>query len=263
MPGASGTPKMLPVTVAIARNLLLCVLLGTGAGCTREAPTPGSTPTPVVDATEPSPTGLFVRLRWVGEARDALVPGIPGVAECAADAPAGNLVVGEDSGLANAIVHVAAAPGVPDVPADVTLTAGGCRFSPSALVVTPGTPLRLQNQDSALHTFHLWSVADGVEANLANVAVPPGVPPSRFVLAEPGLYRVGSDRFAHMEAWILVAPGGTGGVTDADGRLELPSIPPGEHAVEILHPQIGSRTQRLTVPAEGAAALHVDLPPGG
>jgi hypothetical protein len=222
---------------------------------------PTSTPAPEIEDAGGvgESTGISVKLRWTGDLRDETVAGIEGVPECAEARPAGRLVLGEDSGLADAVVLVADAPGVPDVPAEVVLVATGCRFVPRAMVVPPSTPLILENRDSTLHTFHIWKWAEKGERNHQNVAVPPGVPPTRVVLSEPGRYRISSDRFSHMEAWILVAPSGTAGVTDADGRLELSEIPPGDHEVEILHPLVGGRIQQVTVMGDGPAALHVDL----
>ena len=211
-----------------------------------------------------SGSGLSVRLRWVGEARDVVVPAVEGIAECAAEAPAGSLVLGPDEGLANVLVQVASAPGIPDVPAEVTLSAVGCRFVPVATVIPPSTPIVFENRDSGLHTFHLWEVTPDGERSVQNVAVPPNVGPTRFVVKKAGRYRVTSDRFPHMEAWILVAPGGTAGVTSLDGRLELPELPGGVHTVELFHPASGVLQRQVVVPEDGPAALHIDLnSPGG
>lgn len=205
------------------------------------------------------PAGIDVRLRWAGPAQDPVVPGIEQVPECASDGPAGRLVVGADRGIAGVVVTVSGAPGVPEAPAPATLVAAGCRFAPASSVVAPATPLLFENRDSVLHTFHLWTAAEREPKNVQNIAVPPGGRPARFVLKDVGRYRVTSDRFEHMEAWIVVAPSGTGGVTDGDGRLSLGDVPPGEYAVRVFHPEAGEATRSVVVPPDGPAALHVEL----
>jgi len=253
LPGRLRATKMQPVTI-----LRLCTfagLLPLLAACGGSEPPPAPAP---VEAPPAPARGISVKVQWAGDVEDAPVA-VERVAECVTPAPSGRLVVGADRGLANVLVSVPDAAGVPGVPEEVSLTAAGCRFAPVARVVPPATPVRFVNEDSALHTFHIWRAGDGDDVHVQNVAVPPGASPARWVLDDPGRYRVTSDRHAHMEAWILVAPAGTAGVTDGDGRLELGDVAPGEHAVELFHSAAGTRTQTVTVPADGPAALHTEL----
>jgi len=248
---------MRAVTLRPSCTLSVLVLVLAGCGGSEE-PSPAPS-VPVAEAPmTPPPRGISVKLEWGGDAEDAPVA-VPEVPECAEPAPSGALVVGPEKGLANVLVWVPTAAGVPEVPAEVEVKASGCRFSPTARVVPPATPLRFVNEDSALHTFHLWRVAEGGETHVQNVAVPPQAPPSRWVLDEPGRYRVTSDRWPHMEAWVLVAPAGTAGVTGTDGRLELEDLDAGEYAVELFHPRVGSRTQVVTVPPGGPGGLYLTL----
>lgn len=246
------------VSVQLSTRVSAClVAFAFVMGCSSPKTT-SEAPPPTVAEAAPEPSGISVKLTWSGEVADEPVAN-PKVAECAEPAPTGRVLLGEDRGLANVFVSVPGAPGVPHVPGEVTITASACRYAPRAVVVPPATPFRFANEDSALHTFHLWKVADGGETNVQNIAVAPESPPAAWTIDEPGLYRISSDRYQAMEGWLLVAPAGTAGVTDENGRLELATVAAGKYVVDVFHPATGTRTQAVTVPASGVAALHLEL----
>jgi hypothetical protein len=157
---------------------------------------------------------------------------------------------------------VAAAPGPASLPRSFELRASGCRFEPAVAAVAVGTSLVADNRDPRLHTFHLRAEQPGgSRLNVHNLAVPPGEPPALWLLDEPATLHISSDPVPAMESWLLVLDGGQSTVTDAEGRFELPDLPPGQWQVRFWHPRFGETELPVLIPSDGPASLYASLPP--
>lgn len=202
---------------------------------------------------EPIPTGIAGRLTWTGEVPPPAIPDIIPKA-CGGRPDVATIDVGPEGGISGALVRVPGATG--EVPEQVALRAERCAVTPLVSVAATGATLEVSSGDDLVHTFHLRLVEEQAERNIQVLAVPPGTGALRWELDEPGLVHVTSDHFEWMQAWIHVGAQGAWAITDAQGRFELPGVPPGTWQVQIWHPQLGTDEQVVTVPVDGPASLY-------
>jgi len=247
-------PPLLVATLALAG----CV----GSWGDRAVPPPqgeAAAEPPAVEAVEAR--GLVGRVTWSGPAQSAPTAAVT-EDPCAAAAGAAARSVGPEAGLADVVVVVADAPASVDALRSFELRASGCRFQPAVAAVPVGTQLVANNRDARLHTFHLRREQQGgSRRNLHNLAVPPGEHPAFWLFDEPATVHISSDQVPAMEAWVLVLDGGQSTVSDAEGRFELPLLPPGQWQVRFWHPRFGQTELPVLIPADGPASLYASLPP--
>jgi len=243
------------------RGLLLIVLL---AGCSRAPEVREDSPSPSPPSPEAlSESGLQGRFRWVGAPSDAMKVADDAVPGCVSGRPAGALVPGPDAGLGGVVVQVVGAPGTATAPAEAIVTGTACSLVPRVSTLAAGGTLRVRNADPVLWTFHLKRLDGGQARTIQDLAVPPGHPGLSWTLREPGVYRVDSDRWGPGLGYVVVAGGGQTIVSGADGRFAAPDLPAGAWTARWWHEVAGEGEQAIEVPADGPAALYVDLPRGG
>lgn len=167
-------------------------------------------------------------------------------------------VYGEDTGRAVGCAEDAAAGAVAGAvvwtpveglrPDQAVLTWQDCGPQPQGLVLPAGSALTLRN-DRAERLAVDWQVGD----RRGSAVLAPGAQRALSLPSE-GLLTV---RAAGQQAAVVL--GGVGGVTDAQGRTSLARVPAGERELRVLHPSLGSRSARLSVPVGERVLFEVEL----
>ncbi len=163
---------------------------------------------------------------------------------CGATKVIQKVVLGEGKGVANAVVKVLGAPGVPE-PKKGTLDQVHCEFVPHVQVLPLGATLTLTSSDSVLHNSHAF-YEDGSTA--FNIAVPiPGMEVP-LKLDKPGVIKLRCDAgHTWMGAYIVVVPGAHYALTDANGNFSIEGVPPGDYEIEAWHEWLGTQKKKMTV----------------
>lgn len=248
----------------------LMTLLLSGSGCS--CGTPEVPPIPSVgpgpDPAEDSPITL-VRVTAGAEAIDAVVPVAQTPDGCrSGERSEGAVLLSPDRGLADVIValergaQVEGAAPVPVQPvAERPLAVQDCGLVPRSLVARQGDTLVLSNGDPRFHTVHLWRVDGGRERSLQSIALAPGEQDVRFVLEQPGLYRLRSDQIPWLRGLLLVhRPVERGLVTGVDGTVEASDLPPGSWDVQLIHETLGTAETTVDIVPGASAAIYGTLP---
>lgn len=226
------------------------------AGCSDESPIADApAPTEIENtAIDPAPTGVIqARVTYAGLPDIDTVTIDKDVEQCGQQATIGRVVVGEEDGLANAVVSL---PGVDAQPRSqgYTLDQRGCQFWPRVIAMLPGE-IDIINSDGVLHNIHTYSEANA-PINMAQ-------PKSKRVMTEsftkPEIIRVTCDVHGWMEAWLVVLPNPFG-VTGQSGVTWIEGVPPGTHTVEVWHEALGRRSQDVVVKAGETATVLFAYP---
>lgn len=185
---------------------------------------------------------------------------------CGDSMPDDSLRVGEDGGLANAVVYLKNPPDASDQLArpvhdpNVQLDQNGCRYVPRVLAVEAGARLTIVNSDPILHNVH---AREGKETRF-NLAFPIRNQKLPVTLKEPGLLRVQCDAgHTWMRAWIHVFDHPYFAVTAVDGTYQIPGVPPGTYQVVVWHETLGEQTAEVTVDEKGTADFTFDASVAG
>lgn len=125
-------------------------------------------------------------------------------------------------------------------------------FRPRVMAVAAGTDVEFQNLDRIWHSA--FSVSSAQRFDLGKLR--PGVLDT-VSLARPGVINLHCDIHPEEAAFVVVTPNHAFARPDAEGRFELPPLPPGTYQVELWHPQRGVRERTVVVPARGDAACDL------
>lgn len=241
--------------LTLAAAILAAAALG---GCTD----PSSEPPKPVAATPVNPETagrITVRVRYTGpvpEPKPVNMASTPGCAQLHPDPVFDRSLAVENGALANAVVWIQdglegwvfAPPAEPAV-----LDQKGCVYEPRVAAAMVGQPVRFLNSDPEAHNVHGrpnvvrgWNFMmsrQGAERTLY------------FDKPEIGI-RIGCDIHPWMMAFLSVVPNPFFGVTDAQGRVDLKGVPPGEYGLSVWHETLGTLEQGLTLPAKGEVTLE-------
>jgi plastocyanin len=163
---------------------------------------------------------------------------------------------GKNGGLANVIVSIKTrVPGTfPPNTTPVLLDQQGCMYTPVALGIMVGQPLKMRNSDETLHNIHPRPVTN----TGFNVGQPrKGMETEKKFDKAETLFPVSCDVHPWMRAYIAVFDHPFFTVTKEDGSFEIPNVPPGDYEIEAQHPTLKLMTGRVVVKA--GAAGSVDL----
>jgi hypothetical protein len=161
------------------------------------------------------------------------------------------IVASTDGGIQYAVVTVKGLAWMGASPA-VPVVNKGCSFVPHVSVARPGAALEVTSEDETLHTTHLYG-GDG--RSLFNIALPlTGIVIKRPLEKRPDVFRLACDTHPWMRGFISVTADRSV-VTSADGRFDIPDIPPASYDVVIWHESLVAAPQKVTV----AVGQTVDL----
>lgn len=167
---------------------------------------------------------------------------------CGAEKTLPAVRLGPSGGLADVAVVVEASRGkAPVVPREpVVFDQRGCEYRPFVLAFPAGSVVRVLNPDGVLHNVHVVGRANGE----TNRAMP------RFqrqvdwrVEAPEWPIPVKCDVHPWMEAYWLSMRHPYYAVTDGDGRFSIGDLPAGDYTVDLWHPNLGRRKERVTIAA--------------
>jgi plastocyanin len=128
------------------------------------------------------------------------------------------------------------------------------QFSPAVTVVTPGTAVLFPNQDTVRHHVYSFSPVKTFELKLYA-----GVPANPVVFDKVGVAVLGCNIHDNMVAWVLVVDTPYFGHTDAQGKLNLDSVPNGNYKLRTWHASLptgaAAAEQTQAVGTGGAPAV--------
>jgi plastocyanin len=132
------------------------------------------------------------------------------------------------------------------------------QFVPEISVVRTGTAIDFPNSDQVRHQVYSFSPAKNFKLALyAGHVYPP------LVFDKPGLVTLGCNIHDSMIGFVYITDSPWFGKTDAQGRIEIAAVPPGEYRVHLWHPRFApdeAQVERaLSVTAAGNATLSVSL----
>lgn len=120
------------------------------------------------------------------------------------------------------------------------------QFVPQVLAVRTGTLVRFPNSDNIRHHVYSFSPARRFELRLYH-----GTTAEPVQFDQPGKVALGCNIHDAMLGYIYVVDSDRFGVTDADGKLVLESVPTGTHELQIQHPRRANPlTRSVTVTGE-------------
>lgn len=138
------------------------------------------------------------------------------------------------------------------------------QFQPQLSIVPVGTAVTFPNLDTVRHHVYSFSPTKKFEIKLYV-----GTPSEPVLFDRAGIAVLGCNIHDNMHAWVLVVASPWYGTTDAQGRLSLPAVPPGQHVVKAWHPSLPASTApqeaAVTVPAAGSPSptARLRLPGAG
>jgi plastocyanin len=119
-------------------------------------------------------------------------------------------------------------------------------FMPHVLAITVGTTVEFPNSDPFYH--NVFSISKPKKFDLGHYAAGR----SKAVRFDrPGIVRVFCEIHSHMSAFILVFSHQYFSVTSADGRYQIPNVPPGRYTLNAWNEGELRESRRIDVPDEG------------
>jgi plastocyanin len=153
----------------------------------------------------------------------------------------------KDGKLANVFVYVKDGLGnyVFDTPTTpVTIDQKNCRYHPHVFGIRVGEPLEIVNSDGTLHNIHAMPKTNA-EFNTGQPIQ--GMKTMHTFDKKEVMVPFKCDVHGWMNAYVGVMDNPYYAVTDADGKFELKSLPPGTYTIEAWQEKLGPMTQTVTL----------------
>jgi hypothetical protein len=143
---------------------------------------------------------------------------------------------------------------VPDQP--VVLDQNGCMYKPHVLGIQARQNLKVVSSDNTTHNIHPLPTIN----QEWNVSQAPGADPILRSFTRPeATIPVKCNQHPWMRAYIHVISHPFYAVSGDDGSFKLDGLPPGDYEIEAVHEELGSSTQKVTVPAKGSVTVSFDF----
>jgi len=167
-----------------------------------------------------------------------------------------DLVVSSDGGLENAVVSITSiSKGKAFDAAAPVLDQKGCVYIPHVLLSPAGATIKINNDDGILHNIHTYSTKNPP----INRAQPKFKKTMDEKFDQPEVIKVTCDAHGWMQGWLVVQDHPYYAKTDSTGAFKLTDVPPGDYELKVWHGKLGEKTQKITVPAGGAATANFEL----
>ena len=157
-------------------------------------------------------------------------------------------MVGSDGkSLANVFVYVKDGLGnyVYDTPTEpAKIDQQNCRYHPHVFGIRVGQPLEIVNSDPTLHNIHAIPKANQEFNNGQPIQ---GMKMTHTFTAKEIMVPFKCDVHGWMNAYVGVLDHPYFAVTDADGKFDIKTLPPGTYTIEAWHEKLGTTTQSVTV----------------
>ncbi|HYL17374.1 MAG TPA: methylamine utilization protein [Burkholderiales bacterium] len=131
-------------------------------------------------------------------------------------------------------------------------------FVPYVKAVRAGSYVKFPNKDDIRHHVYSFSPAKKFELPLYS-----GTPAQPVLFDKPGVVKLGCNIHDWMIAYIYVAETPYFGKSEAGGRVELDSLPPGHYRVRVWHPLMqgteDATVKRVELRDTGASAVEWKL----
>ena len=179
---------------------------------------------------------------------------------CAAEGaiPDESLIVGENGGIANVFVYLAKTPKNIEFEAPKSqpfLDQEACIFKPHALVVWAGLDFELKNSDKVAHNIDAKPAAN----SSFNDGMKPGSSVVRsFRNSEALPFQSTCAIHPWMRFWTLVVDHPFVAVTDANGKFEIPNLPPGTHKFRVFQERASQLERSIDVVVESGKPTVVE-----
>lgn len=174
----------------------------------------------------------------------------------------------DGSPVADAVVTLQGPAGAPPAVLKADMDQRGQRFAPHVLAVHTGTQVRFPNSDNIRHQVYSFSPAKRFELRLYE-----GTPADPLLFDKPGVVVLGCNIHDWMLGYIYVTDDPHFAVSNAQGKVRLEQLPPGDYHATLWHPQLADMQPldggTLHVPAAGLShrvtlslePTSADLPP--
>lgn len=168
------------------------------------------------------------------------------------------LVLGAGGELANVFARLeggglASTEPVPAEP--LVVEQRGCRYNPRMSAGRAGQTLRVTNADEFLHNVTSVS-ALGTDFNIGQPFS--GMQFDVELAAAQEVLHLYCDFHPWMHAYVGVVDHPWFAVTGADGRFELPGVPPGDYELVLWHERLGTLRAPVSVAPGAAASLDLE-----
>ena len=162
----------------------------------------------------------------------------------------------KDGHLGNVFVYVKDGLGnyVFDTPTEsAKIDQKDCRYDPHVFGVRVNQPVEIVNSDPTLHNIHALPKANQEFNNGQPIQ---GMKMSHTFTAKEVMVPFKCDVHGWMNAYVGVLDHPYFATTDADGKFELKSLPPGTYTIEAWHEKMGAMTQSVTIGAKETKELN-------
>lgn len=183
-------------------------------------------------------------------------------AVCGVEAVPDETVIVNNGGLANVFVYLGKAPAGALPPASsepVVFDQKHCVFLPHALVVRTTQPVRVLNDDAALHNTHTYPKRNtgfnqGVQPNDRN-----GVD-LVYTKPESEPLQVGCDVHPWMIAYHLPVDHPFAAVSGPDGTFEIKDVPAGKQQFKVWHEKGGVLEKAFSITVKAGETVEIEIP---
>lgn len=165
-------------------------------------------------------------------------------------------LVDAEGGLANVVVYVEVDGARADGRGtEVVLDQHACRFEPHVSVVPVGAKLVVRNSDEVSHNVNMNSRYSGRINEMM-----PASTQRTIELSRKDRLTIACDVHPWMSSHVFVMESPYWALTGADGRFEIPDLPPGDYVARYWHEELGeSKSERFSVDPGEVTELELEV----
>ena len=160
-----------------------------------------------------------------------------------------SLLVGEDKGIANAVVTIELPDQklvVPEEP--IVLDQVQCRFTQHVVLVPVGATIEYRNSDSVPHNVHTYSIK-----NTAFNRTLAAKSSHKQLIEEAETIQIKCDIHPWMSTFVFAADTNFAALTDEHGAFAIPGLPPGEYTARVWHEKLGKSEVKVVIGETGVS----------